>query len=110
MSAYLTFKTKTGETIFSMSRNTDTVQYILENYSIAYNQDTELEDISLAIEDVSEYIRKTENRINAMLIKRDFDEIDYVETKEFLVELYEIRGRLYLINSILGDGVYFICG
>lgn len=104
MSQYLVLKDVVKDCeLFAISRNNDVVQYIVDNYQVGYSEYTRIESVDDAIEDVNQHINRTEERINAMLVKRDFDIDDYVDTKEYLVGLYETRGRLYLINTILGD-------
>lgn len=104
MSQYLVLKDVEKDIeLFAMSRNNEAVQYIIENYQVGYNEYTRIDNVDFAIEDISEQINRTVARIDAMLIKRDFDIEDYIDTKEYLVGLYETRGRLYLINVILDD-------
>lgn len=104
MSQYLVLKDVVKDCeIFGISRNNDVVQYIIDNYQVGYNEYTRIEDVDDAIEDINGDISKAEARLDAMLIKRHFDIEDYTGTKEYLVELYETRGRLYLINTILYD-------
>lgn len=102
MSQYLVLKDIEKDCeILVISRNNDVVQRIIDNYQIGYNDFTRIDDVDRAIEDINKAINRMESRINAMLIKRDFDVDDYIDSKEYLVELYETRGRLYTINGIL---------
>ena len=102
MSQYLTLKDVVKDCeILVICRNNDVVQYIIDNYRVGYNDYTRIDDISFAIEDINKSIGRMEGRINAMLIKRDFDVDEYLNDKEFLAELYETRGRLYTINGII---------
>lgn len=104
MSQYLVLKDIVKDCeIFALSRNNEVVQYILGNYQVGYNEYTRIESVDDAIDNINEQINRMEARINAMLIKRDFDIEDYTDSKEFLVGLYETRGYLYLINTILYD-------
>jgi len=115
MSAYLTL-VKENVDIISLSRNNDVAAEILENYSITFDGETRIKDLGLAISSINERINRMEKLIAASLIKREFDEQDYVSNQEYLVELYEIRAQLYFINSILYEAylyekdIYFTYG
>lgn len=104
MSQYLVLKDMDKDCeVFGISRNNDVVQYILDNYRVGYDEFVRIDNVFNAIEDIDKDIEKSEARLNAMLIKRDFDIEEYIGTKEYLIGLYETRGRLYLINTILFD-------
>jgi hypothetical protein len=104
MGQYLILKdVVTGSDVFALSRNSDITQAIIENYGVPFNDYKRFDNVDLAIEELNDTIFNTEERINAMLIKRDFDVFEYTEAKEYLRELYDTRGALRLINTILYD-------
>ena len=79
------------------------VNYITDNIPIPYDEYVRIEDVEPSLYEINQDIRMVENRISAMLIKRDFEVQDFIEDREYLMTLYEIRGSLYTLNSILSE-------
>lgn len=104
MSQYLILKdVEKDSVVFAMSRNNMMVEYIVDNIPIPYDKYVRIEDVEPAIYEINKSIRYNEQMIDTMLIQRSFDIHEYIEAKEYLVELYETRGRLYTINGILSE-------
>jgi len=104
MGMYLVLKDVVKDsTVLVLSRNNDITQAITEEYNIPFMDYARFDDINRSIETTNREINLVEERINAMLIKRDFDIFEFIESKEYLRELYDTRGALRLINSILDE-------
>ena len=110
MSAYLNLETKERDIIFSISRNNDLVSFITDNYRIEYDGVTSLENINESIEEINEYIDRSERRRSLALIKGDFDIDDFLNDEEYLISLYDTRGQLHLINNMLIDNLFYKSG
>lgn len=104
MSQYLYMKDKSNDTvIFAVSRSNDLYEEIIDCTGIVYDTEVRIDNFDRLFVDLNERISRAEKRLMLTRSFPVYDVNEYLSDQEYLIELYEMRGQISLINYMVRD-------